>query len=208
MSALALIARILEYPEDTGLLAHLDEAASEIDAADLAPAAREGLEHFLAWVRLTDPIVVQESYVESVDRSRRGSLHLFEHVHGESRERGAAMIDLRQFYAERGFEMAASELPDYLPVVLEFASRAPEAERMRFLAEIVPVVARIHAFHARQGSPWEPVLAAALVASGGTLELSRAQVPDNTPEPSIDELWAEPEVVFSGDCSTPAGDAK
>jgi len=207
MNGLPLIARLLEYPEDAGLLAHLDEAFVEVAAVDLPQVARRGLEDFLAWMRMSDPLVVQESYVESVDRSRRGSLHLFEHVHGESRERGAAMIDLRQFYAERGYEMSGSELPDYLPVVLEFASAAPDAERRRFLAEIVPVVARIHAVHARAGSPWEPVLAAALVACGGTLEQSRAQVPETSPEPHVDEAWAEPEVVFSGDCATAKGDA-
>lgn len=208
MNGLPLIARLLEYPEDAGLLAHLDEAVAELSAVDLPAAARRGLEDFLAWVRFTDTLVVQESYVESVDRSRRGSLHLFEHVHGESRERGAAMIDLRQFYAERGSGMSGTELPDYLPVVLEFASTAPEGERSRFLTEIVPLVARIHAVHARAGSPWEPVLAAALVACGGTLERSRSQAPDSTPEQHVDEIWAEPEVVFSGDCSTPRGDAK
>jgi len=208
VNGLSLIARLLEYPEDAGLLAHLEEAVSELATVDLPPMARRGLEDFLAWVRMTDPIVVQESYVESVDRSRRGSLHLFEHVHGESRERGAAMIDLRQFYAERGLEMSGAELPDFLPVVLEFASTAPDKERKRFLTEIVPVVARIHAVHARAGSLWEPVLAAALLACGGTLDQSRAQVPDTTPEPHVDEAWAEPEVVFSGDCATPQGDVK
>lgn len=207
MNGLLVIARLLEYPEDTGLLDHLDEAVAEVAMADLPAQARSGLEQFLAWVRLTDPLVVQESYVESVDRSRRGSLHLFEHVHGESRERGAAMIDLRQFYAERGWEMSGSELPDYLPVVLEFAAQAPPREASRFLGEIIPLVARLHAVHARSGSPWEPVLAAALIACGGNLDISRAVPADTQPQPHVDELWAEPEVVFSGDCSKTEGTA-
>lgn len=201
MSVLVLLARLMEYPQDDGLLAHLDEAGALLEGCGLSDRSREGVREFLTWMADADPLLVQESYVEQVDRNRRGSLHLFEHVHGESRDRGGAMIDLQEFYAERGAPLAEGELPDFLPVVLEFAAGAPERQGREFLAELAPVVARLVAEHARRGSLWAPVLEAVLEVCGGSLDDARKVPVDAGPEPSLDERWEEPIVEFAGDCT-------
>lgn len=206
MSDLVLLARLLEYPDDDGLLAHLPEAASLLREGCLSQRAREGIASFLDWLRDTDSLVVQESYVEMVDRNRRGSLHLFEHIHGESRDRGGAMIDLQEFYAQRGAPLAQGELPDYLPVILEFAAGAPDREGKEFLAELAPVVARLVAEHARRGSLWAPVLEAVLEVCGGSVDDAHKVPLATDPEPELDELWEEPLVEFAGDCGTPGGE--
>lgn len=202
MSEALLLARLLDYPEEDGLLAHLEEAQEMLQAAQFPEATRQGIASLIGWLACTDPLTIQETYVEMVDRSRRGSLHLFEHVHGESRERGAAMIDLREFYAQRGMELSSSELPDWLPAILEFSSTAPDGKERQFLSELAPVVGRIVAEHSRQGSLWTPVLDAVLHLCGGSSEASRA-LPPGAPEPHIDALWEEPMVEFAGSCATP-----
>lgn len=205
MIDLLLLARLLEYPDDDGLLAHLDEAKRALGASGLTKASLDGISGFLQWMGDSDSMTVQESYVEMVDRNRRGSLHLFEHIHGESRDRGSAMVDLQEFYTQRGFAMAPGELPDYLPVILEFASGAPVKESAEFLAELAPLAARLVAEHSRRGSPWAPVLVAVLEACGGTLEDARRVPAASEPEPSVDELWEEPMVEFAGDCTPVPG---
>jgi nitrate reductase delta subunit len=207
MSDLVLLARLLEYPDDDGLLAHLPEAESLLREGSLSQRTSEGIASFLTWMRDTDSLVVQESYVEMVDRNRRGSLHLFEHIHGESRDRGGAMIDLQEFYAQRGAPLAEGELPDYLPVILEFAAGAPDREGKEFLAELAPVVARLVAEHARRGSLWAPVLEGVLEVCGGSLDDAHKVPVATDPEPDVDELWEEPLVEFAGDCAAPGGDA-
>lgn len=207
MNDLVLLARLLEYPEDDGLLASLSHARELVVASSLGERSKSGLHAFLDGLEASDPLVVQESYVEMVDRNRRGSLHLFEHVHGESRERGGAMIDLQEFYATHGAKLATGELPDYLPVVLEFASQAPAVERGEFLAELLPVVATLVAEHSRKGSLWAPVLEVVLEACGGSLDDARRVRPVSGSEPSVDEIWQEPVVEFSGECAARGGEA-
>jgi nitrate reductase delta subunit len=204
MSSLLLLARLLEYPQEDGLLANLEEARENVQQANFTQQSISALLEFLNHIAHMDVLVLQETYVEIVDRNRRGSLHLFEHVHGESRERGAAMIDLLEFYRERGMELSARELPDYLPAVLEFAASAPAQEGMRFLGEMRYLVEQIYAEHSRRGSLWSPVLAAVVEQCGGSVvNISSRTTPE--PEPDIDALWEEPAVEFAGDCKITQG---
>jgi nitrate reductase delta subunit len=83
--------------------------------------AEGGVQHLAA----LDPMEAEARYVDNFDRGRQTSLHLFEHVHGDSRDRGPALIDLMQTYEKAGLQFEADELPDHLPVVLEFASTQP-----------------------------------------------------------------------------------
>lgn len=202
---LLLLSRLLDYPAEDGLLSSLVEARERLEAASFAPEIKAGLAEFLSWLSDTDPFVIQETYVELVDRNRRGSLYLFEHAHGESRERGGAMIDLAEFYRERGLELAKDELPDYLPAVLEFASHAPAKEGALFLRELAHLAEAIYAEHSRRGSLWSPVLAAVVDACGGSIPAARRLVPVSEPEPDIDALWQEPAVEFAGDCAPVLG---
>ncbi len=86
-----------------------------------------------------DPLDTEAAYVQLFDRGRATSLHLFEHVHGDSRDRGPAMIDLAQTYEQAGLYLAPGELPDYLPVVLEFVSTQPPREARAFLGEMTHI---------------------------------------------------------------------
>ena len=122
------LAALLSYPEPE-LIAALPEIRNEVSGnREILNLLREFENRPLH--------ALQERYVALFDRSRALSLHLFEHVHGESRDRGQAMVDLVRTYAQAGLMLAPGELPDYLPAVLEFASTQPPREARAFLGEI------------------------------------------------------------------------
>ena len=109
----------------------------------IVPApARAAIGRFLDELGATDIYELQERYFALFDRSRTLSLHLFEHVHGESRDRGQAMADLIALYRRHDLEMTAGELPDFLPLFLEFLSLLPDAEARAMLAEPAGILRR------------------------------------------------------------------
>jgi nitrate reductase delta subunit len=142
----------------------------------------------------SDPVDAEVAYVELFDRGRATSLYLFEHVHGDSRDRGPAMIDLGQMYAKAGLLLKPDELPDYLPVMLEFISTQPRREARNFLDEIGHLLNAIFAALQVRGSAYASVLGALLDMAG-----RKAQPVEPAGEPEIDETWAEP-AAFDG-CS-------
>ncbi|MEO6972794.1 MAG: nitrate reductase molybdenum cofactor assembly chaperone, partial [Rhodoferax sp.] len=128
------------------------------------------------------------------------SLHLFEHVHGDSRDRGPAMIDLAQTYEKAGLYLTPDELPDYLPAVLEFVSTQPAKEARAFLAEMAHIFNTLFGALQQRRSAYASVLGALLELAG-----EKAQPVKQTPEESLDASWAEP-LAFDG-CSS-QGQAK
>jgi len=142
-----------------------------------------------------DPLEVEAQYVETFDRGRATSLHLFEHVHGDSRDRGPAMVDLAQTYEKAGLHLAPEELPDHLCVVLEFASTQPPQLAQDFLGEMAHILTSIFSALLKRGSPYAAVAAAVLELAGQRVQA----VPFAADEP-LDDSWAEPE-AFDG-CST------
>jgi nitrate reductase delta subunit len=197
-TAARVLAALLSYP-DAQLRALLPELAITLlgDTA-LSAERRAGVFALTADLQHSDPLEAEARYVDTFDRSRRTSLHLFEHVHGDSRERGPAMIDLQQTYEQQGLLLAPGELPDYLPVVLEFASTRPHEVAREFLAEMAHLLQSIHAALARQDSPYAAAVAAALDLAGEPVQAPET-VPEAPPEAPLDEQWAEP-AVFDG-CS-------
>jgi nitrate reductase delta subunit len=148
----------------------------------------------LAQTRQHDPLDAEADYVQLFDSGRRTSLHLFEHVHGDSRERGPAMIDLAQTFEKAGLYLTPEgTLPDYLPVVLEFASTQPPREAARLPqrdgGRFVNVI-----FNAllKRNSRYASALGALLELAGGKARPVR--IPDDEP---IDDTWAEP-AAFDG----------
>jgi len=135
-----ILSALLSYPEEKLL-----QALPEIDRAlDAFPDARQRLAPLLQRLRDSDDLIeLQLDYVAMFDRVPDYSLHLFEHIHGESRDRGAAMLDLLGEYQRRGFEPADNELPDYLPLFLEFLGQLDEAEIALFINDAVHVIAAI-----------------------------------------------------------------
>ena len=192
---LRVLAHLLRYP-DAAFRAHIPEMQAALKAeAVLAPMRQAELQALLQHLAKSPALEVESEYVELFDRGRRTALHLFEHVHGDSRDRGPAMIDLIQTYEKGGLFLGPEELPDHLPVLLEFASTQPAREARDFLGEVAHIVRNI--FSALQGrnSPYASVLAAVLELAG-----EKAATVAVAPEPTMDESWAEPEVF--GGCST------
>jgi nitrate reductase delta subunit len=197
---LRVLAHLLSYP-DAELRAHLGELQAALASERALGTARQTeLEALMRGLTARDPIEVEADYVQLFDRGRSTSLHLFEHVHGDSRDRGPAMIDLAQTYEKAGLYLAEGELPDYLPVVLEFVSTQPPKEARAFLGEMTHILQAIFSALIKRESPYASVLGALLEIAG-----ERAQAVKVAEEPPLDESWEEP-VAFGG-CST-EGQAK
>jgi len=183
-------AALLSYPE-----AELIEALPEIRAAVPQP-----LHALLREMESTPLTALQERYVELFDRSRALSLHLFEHVHGESRDRGQAMVDLAQTYASRGVEVAGNELPDFLPAFLEFLSVLPAAEATGMLGETADILRSLGDRLAERGSRYALVFAALLARAGepGLAKriAERATPGDEASPAAIDKSWMDEPVNF------------
>ena len=111
-------------------------------------------------------MTAEERYVDLFDRGRALSLHLFEHLHGESRDRGEAMVELKQLYERAGFELSARELPDYLPVVLEYLSCRDLAEAREMLADCGHILTTIGRSLVARRSRYAAVLQALIVIAG------------------------------------------
>ena len=192
---LRALARLLSYPDDQ-LRSEFDALVGAIDEEGALPAARRNeLRALVTGLQRQDPLEVQARYVETFDRGRATSLHLFEHVHGDSRDRGPAMIDLAQTYEKAGLFLAPEELPDHLCVVLEFASTQPPALAKAFLGEVAHILNAIFSALLKRESPYAAVIAAVLELAG-----QKAQAVAIPVEESLDDSWAEPE-AFDG-CSS------
>ncbi len=204
---LKALGALLAYPA-----AELVAAMPEIDALVAAEPrlprrAKRELAALAARLATADLIDLQEAYVGLFDRGRRTSLHLFEHVHGDSRDRGQAMVDLKDVYGRAGFVLAPGELPDYLPAVLEYQSQRPFAEAADMLGDCAHIVRSIGEALARDGSGYAAI-AAALLALVGAEGLARepAAVAAEVALPSLDDEWREEPVHFGppGGCGANA----
>jgi nitrate reductase delta subunit len=192
---LRVLAALLSYP-DADRRSHLAEMAEILHRERaLAPGRLAELDALIGKLVSDDALDVEADYVHVFDRGRATSLHLFEHVHGDSRDRGPAMIDLAQTYATAGLFLAEGELPDFLPVALEFASTQPPPEARAFLAEMAHILNAIFAALQKRRSAYASVLGALLELAG-----EKAQPLQLADEEPIDAAWAEPP-VFDG-CSS------
>lgn len=199
------LSALLMYP-----CSDLQAAAPEIadvlaSEGVLSRAAQRALRPLLADIADRDIYELQERFVLLFDRSRTLSLNLFEHVHGESRDRGPAMVDLLENYRAGGFDLVSSELPDHLPIVLEFLSTRPLAEAKEMLGEMGHIVVALAERLKRRETPYAAVLAA-LAELAGVETTSAAvrellSVKDDDPEDleALDDVWQEAEVTFGPD---------
>ncbi|HET9462945.1 MAG TPA: nitrate reductase molybdenum cofactor assembly chaperone [Thiobacillus sp.] len=154
MKTFKVISLLLCYPESDWLAA-LPELNDALAAeADLNGDAAVRMAPLFAQLRESELIALQENYVATFDRNPSHSLHLFEHIHGESRDRGSAMIDLLNEYWKHDFDASASELPDYVPLFLEFLSQLPTDEALELLGDAVHVLATIGRKLDANGSPY------------------------------------------------------
>jgi nitrate reductase delta subunit len=181
---------LLTYP-GRELIEALPEISGVLESSRLlGPAQKQRLADLVTELRRADPYELEERYVALFDRGRASSLHLFEHVHGDSRERGQAMVDLGRVYERAGFHLAGSELPDYLPAVLEYLSCRPIAEARDMLGDCAHILRGVGERLAGRGSRYAAVFDAVLNAAGES-GVDWGKAPPSEPEPVVDDEWAE-----------------
>lgn len=192
--SLRVLAALLGYP-DAQQRAHLPEMRALLrQEGALSPARLAELDALAEALRRADPLEAEAGYVELFDRGRPTALHLFEHVHGDSRERGPAMVDLGRTYEAAGLVLVEGELPDYLPAVLEFVSTQPARQARAFLGEMAHIFNAIFGALRQRESAYASVLGALLELAG-----EKAQPVAPPAEEPLDDSWAEPP-AFDG-CS-------
>lgn len=207
MRTLRVLSKLLTYPNAV-IFEHMDELKSVlVEDGFLKPKTVKALHSFMDELTAMDFMTAQENYVELFDRGRAHCLHLYEHVHGESRFRGQAMIDLANRYKEKGLEIGISELPDYLPLFLEYISICEPEDGLGTLSQAAPVIAVIGEKLKRSKSNYSSIFAAIVEISGAKLkpaEIAKAAdaaLPNIKTLDELDEQWAEPE-AFGDDCNT------
>jgi nitrate reductase delta subunit len=154
MKTFKVLSLLLMYPESDWLAALPEMEAALASEADFNGDAHARLAPLFAQLRDTPLIALQENYVATFARNPSHSLHLFEHIHGESRDRGSAMIDLLNEYWKHDFDASAAELPDYVPLFLEFLSLLPAEEALELLGDAVHVLATVGRKLDANGSPY------------------------------------------------------
>ena len=196
------LALLLSYPT-AEVQALAGEALAAIEAENLVAAPiRRAVGRLASRLSTEDFYGLQEEYVWLFDRTRSLSLNLYEHVHGESRERGPAMVALLKLYRSKGLELSVGELPDHLPVFLEFLSTLPDDEAASLLGEAAHVIVAIGERLMKRGSLYRAVFGA--LASLSAAPADRAALaslmaePDDDPSDlaALDKLWAETPVTF------------
>jgi len=197
-----VLSAVLSYPT-AQLQAAMPELTAAIDQEALLPAAvRCQLEQLINELATGDLYDLQERYVLLFDRTRSLSLHLFEHVHGESRDRGQAMIDLKSLYENGGLEIDAAELPDFVPLFLEFLSTQPRAEAYDLLGQPAHIFAALADRLRKRKSAYEAIfrgltaLAASKPKADALSALLAEPDPDATDLAALDAAWEDEPVNF------------
>ncbi len=213
MSLLKLVGVLLDYPQDE-LWEHGENLLPAAQDDALPAARREALARFVRELLACDPLDAQERWLALFDRGRSMSLLLFEHIHGESRDRGQAMVDLIEAYRKNGFELSAKELPDYLPLLLEYLGQRPPEEARDWLGHVSHIVGLLAARAGERGSAYAVLLEILIEFAKGTVDLAAlrrraSQEPRDDTTEIMDQLWEEEAVRFgaeapSQDCAPPA----
>lgn len=201
MIELVMISRLLEYP-DAALWQHQQELFDGFASSEhLEKSDAEALTEFLRDLTRQDLLDVQSRYSELFDRGRATSLLLFEHVHGESRDRGQAMVDLMAQYERHGLQLDSRELPDHLPLYLEYLAQLPKEEALGGLQDIAPILALLSARLQQRESPYAVLFGVLLNLANTTIDSNKVaekiagEARDDTPQ-ALDAVWEEEQVKF------------
>lgn len=158
MQIYKLLSALLDYPNQE-LVEHLPELNEfvahnpEIDRAE-----REALQSFLAHLQSMSVTELQADYVKTFDMTAEHSLHLTHHLFGDDKNRGPALIDLGELYKDYGVEVVTNELPDYLPLILEFAAYMDDSEATVFLSDAKKVLGVLTENLQKAQSPYAALL--------------------------------------------------
>jgi len=219
MISFKALGALLDYPT-----AELQAAADEIEQAlaeegALPVAELESVRAFIERLRRSDVMDMQEYWIGLFDRSKRLALHLYEHSYGESRDRGQAMVNLALTYRMNGFELNAAEMPDYLPLFLEFLSVIPEVHARRYLTDAIEIIEALRIRLEERDSTYAALLGglvtlASREADEAEVEAILAEEPQDPADlEALDKEWAEEPVDFTAgsalkDCPYSGGIAR
>lgn len=208
---LKVLSALITYPTSE-LQAAVPQMRAALDAeARLPPDNRRQIEHLLAKLAGADLFDLQERYVLLFDRTRSLSLNLFEHVHGESRDRGQAMVDLKALYHSYGLAIAGNELPDHLPLFLEFLSQVPEAEAQDLIDQTAHVLEAIRLRLEKRQEPYASVFSGIqqLARAAPPLSIVTALLGEPEDDPNdlaaLDAAWQDEEVRFGPAAASQCG---
>lgn len=212
MDILSVISRLLDYPDDSIALEQ-ESLAGMIENASLPAEQKAALQAFLAQRFAMNLFDWQSEYDGLFERGRSLALWLFEHVHGESRDRGQAMVDLMKTYTDAGLTISEHELPDYIPLFLEFLSTQGEANAKAWLQDVEHILALLFCRLEKRQSDYVVLFDALLHIAGSDVDLDqiRKQIGneqrDDTKQ-AIDKEWEEEEVTFGADSLEKSCDSK
>ena len=202
MKTFKILGLLMSYPKPEWVT-HLRECGPLLEQEGFLPKKQlRAVRGFIGDLESADLYDLQEDYVSTFDRGRSHSLHLFEHIHGESRDRGQAMVNLADAYEEKGLFIDQAELPDYIPLFLEFLSLCPADEAITLLGEPIDIMATIAVRLQKRRSRYA-VLFDALVAlsrvkpSEDKIQEVLAQMPEDTSLEALDKEWEEA-AAFAG----------
>lgn len=211
MQVLSVISRLLDYPDEV-LLEYETDLCDLVDQSALEPELKDNVVQFIETHLRRDLLDWQSEYDGLFERGRSLGLWLFEHVHGESRDRGQAMVDLVTKYREAGLEISQHELPDYIPMFLEFLATQGEENAKSWMQEVEHIFALLQCRLENRGNAYAVLFEALLQLSGSDFELDemRQQIAsekrDDTKE-AIDKEWEDEEVTFGADSLEKSCDA-
>jgi len=200
MLILKVISRLLDYPSKE-LADNSVELVEAVNGSGLSDANKAELSTFITTLAATDLYDAQERYDLLFERGRSLSLLLFEHVHGESRSRGQAMVDLMAEYHEHGFEVHTEQLPDYIPLYLEFLSEQSDVYVQEWLGDVSHILTVLSERLLDRKCDYRILFESLIDLSGVAVEREKIaesvkkEVPDNTME-AIDKAWEDKEVRF------------
>jgi nitrate reductase delta subunit len=202
---------LLDYP-DAELVEALPEIGGVLESEpSLSAATKAGLRRLSQVLGSGDIMDRQEGWLGLFDRSRARSLHLYEHVHGESRARGQAMASLKEMYRFHGLELVKHELPDYLPLLCEFLSLVEPKVARSLLADAAHILEAVRRRLAERDSPYAAIFAALLELSTAAVDAAQVEAvlsaePDQDPADTeaLDRDWEEAMVTFGVGDALPA----
>ncbi len=202
MKTYRALGALLTYPAQELIDALPEIRAALADERLVTTAHLAAVDGLLAHLSATDLMDLQDEYVRLFDRMRSLSLHLYEHLYGEARERGQAMVRLQTLYKFHGFTHTSSELPDYLPLFAEFLSLMPDRTARTILSDAAPTIEALHQRAAKRETPYAAVfaalvsLAAKQVDRGLLAEIMRGGGAEDDSLEALDRDWEEAPVTF------------
>mgnify|MGYP001184551876 CR=1 FL=1 len=202
MKTYRALGALLTYPTADMIAALPEIRAVLAEESQIAAPHLKALDKLIAHLSAGDEMDLQDEYVRLFDRTRSLSLHLYEHLYGEARERGQAMVRLQTLYKFHGFSHTSAELPDYLPLFAEFLSLMPDRTARTILSDAAPTIEALHQRAAKKETPYAAAFAALVSLASKQVdrtllaEIMRGGGADDDSLEALDREWEDAPVTF------------